>query len=96
VKKLPFNSSKIAKKTLIKHRKDVYLKMQYIQVAHRHQLQMSSFEDKIGIENPVRFIDAFVEHISLESVGFTVQTVKSEGRPSSDTQVFPKIYLSIY
>jgi len=35
---------------------------------------MSSLEDQIGIENPFRFIDAFVEHISLESVGFTVQS----------------------
>jgi hypothetical protein len=57
-----------------------------------HYLQMSSFEDKIGTQNKVRFSDAFVEHISLESVGFTVQTVKIEGRPSFDTKVFLKIY----
>jgi hypothetical protein len=35
---------------------------------------MSSLEDKIGIENPVRFIDTFVEYISVEFVGFTVQS----------------------
>ena len=70
--------------------------MQHIQWTQRYQLQISSLEDKIGTENPVRFIDAFVEHICLESVGFTVQTLKSEGRPSFDTKVFLKIYLYGY
>jgi transposase len=96
VKKLPFISSKIVKKTVIKHRKVVYLMMQHITGISRQELQMSSLEDKISSDNPVRFIDAFVEHISLESVGFTVQTVKSEGRPSFDTKVFLKIYLYGY
>lgn len=70
--------------------------MQHIQGTQRYQLQISSLEDKIGAENPVRFIDAFVEHICLDSVGFTVQTLKSEGRPSFDTKVFLKIYLYWY
>jgi len=51
VKKLPFISSKIVKKNLIKHKKVVYLKMQHIQGNQRHQLQMSSLDDKIGTEN---------------------------------------------
>jgi hypothetical protein len=45
--------------------------MQHITGRSRHELQMSSLEYKIGIENPVRFVDAFVEHISLGSIGFT-------------------------
>ena len=57
---------------------------------------MSSLEDKIASENPVLFVDAFVEHISLESVGFAVQTLKSEGRLSFDTKILLKIYLYIY
>ena len=69
--------------------------MQHIQGSQRYQLQISSLEHKIGTENPVRFIDAFVEHISLEAVGFTVQTL-SEGRPSLDTKIFLKIYLYGY
>ena len=88
--------SKIGIKILTKARKIAYLKMQHIQWTQRYQLQISSLEDKIGTENPVRFIDAFVEHICLESVGFTVQTLKSEGRPSFDTKVFLKIYLYGY
>jgi hypothetical protein len=58
--------------------KVVYLMMQHIQGTQRHQLQMSSLEDKIGIENPVRFIDAFVEHVSFYLVGFKVQTIENE------------------
>jgi hypothetical protein len=41
---------------------------------------MISLEDKIKIENPGRFVDAFVEHISLGSIDFTTQTIKSEGK----------------
>jgi hypothetical protein len=37
--------------------------MQHIQGISRHQLQMSSLEDKIAADNPIRFIDAFVNHI---------------------------------
>ena len=40
----------------------------------------------------MRFIEAFVEYISLEAFGFTVQTIKSEGRPSFGTNLFHKIY----
>jgi hypothetical protein len=32
----------------------------------------------ISPENPVRFIDAFVEALSLETLGFTVQTLKGK------------------
>ena len=51
--------------------------MQHISGISRQQLQISSLEDKIALENPVRFVEAFVENISLESLGFTVQTIKS-------------------
>jgi hypothetical protein len=42
----------------------------------RQQFQISSLEDIIASDNPTdalgRFIEAFVEHISLEALGFTV------------------------
>ncbi|SHG53987.1 hypothetical protein SAMN05444372_10716 [Flavobacterium micromati] len=53
--------------------------MQHISGISRQQLQISTLEDKIALDNPVRFIEAFVEHISLEALGFSVQTIKSEG-----------------
>ena len=51
--------------------------MQHISGISRQQLQMSSLEEKITTENSVRFIEAFVENISLQALGFTTQGSKS-------------------
>ena len=47
--------------------------MQHIARLSRQQLQISSLEDKIALDNPVRFIEAFVEYISLKALDFTAQ-----------------------
>ena len=47
--------------------------MRHIADLSRQQLQISSLEGKIALDNPVRIIEAFVEHISLIVLGFTVQ-----------------------
>ena len=65
--------------------------MQHIAGLSRQQSQICSLEDKIALDNPVRFIEAFTECILIEALGFTVQTIKSEGRPSCDTKLFLKI-----
>jgi transposase len=74
--------------------------MQHITGIPRNQMCFSSLEDTILQENPPeasgRFIDAFVEHLSLQAVGFIVQTIKTEGWPSFDIKVFLKIYLYGY
>lgn len=70
--------------------------MQHIQGISRNQLQLTSLEDTISSENPVRFIDAFVDSIDLEKLGFTPRVLKTEGRPSFETGVFLKIYLYGY
>lgn len=70
--------------------------MQHISGISRHQLQISSLEDKITLDNPVRFIEAFVEHLSIEKLGFTTRILKSEGRPSFESKVFLKLYLYGY
>jgi transposase len=70
--------------------------MQYIQGISRNQLQLSSLEDTISSDNPVRFIDAFVNSIDLIKLGFIISVLKTEGRPSFETQVFLKIYLYGY
>jgi len=77
-------------------RKVLYLKMQHILGIPRNQMFFSNLEENISPENPVRFIDAFVDHLSLADMGFIVKTIKSEGRPSFDTKVFLKIYLYGY
>lgn len=70
--------------------------MQHITGIPRNQMVFSSLEDTISSENPVRFVDAFVDALSLQTLGFTIQTLKTEGRPSFDTRVFLKIYLDGY
>ena len=59
-------------------------------------MTFSSLEEHIAADNPTRFIDAFVATIALKSLGFEVQTLKTEGRPSFDTKIFLKLYLYGY
>ena len=47
--------------------------MQHIQGVSRYQLQMSSLEDKIAVDNSVRFTDAFIGVIDLLKIGFTAK-----------------------
>ena len=70
--------------------------MQHITGIPRNQMTFASLEDTISSDNPIRFIDAFVNHIDLKAIDFTVQTLKSEGRPSFDTKIFLKLYLYGY
>lgn len=70
--------------------------MAYIQAQDRYQLQMSSLEDRIEKDNPVRFIDAFVDHLDLKQAGFEVTEVKTEGRPAFEPSVFLKLYFYGY
>jgi hypothetical protein len=69
--------------------------MQHIQGISRHQLQMSSLEDKITADNQVRFIEAFVHHIDAIKLGFHSKVLKTEGRPSFKTEVFIKLNPSL-
>ena len=70
--------------------------MQHITGISRQQMRFSSLEDAISLDNQVRFIDAFVESIDLIKLGFSVQNLKKEGRPSYNNQLFLKIYLYGY
>jgi len=70
--------------------------MQHISGISRHQMRISSLEDAIALDNQVRFIDAFVSFVDLAKLGFAVQTIKGEGRPSYDSKMFLKIYLYGY
>lgn len=62
----------------------------------REQIQMLCLDSIIGKDNPVRFIEAFVEKLDLHKLGFTVQVQKAEGRPSYESKLFLKIYLYGY
>jgi hypothetical protein len=73
-----------------KARKVVYLTMQHITGIPRNQLFFSSLEDTILPENPVRFIDAFVEALALQTLGFSVQTSKGGRSPELQQQSVSK------
>ena len=70
--------------------------MQHITGISRNQMTIASLESSISATNPIRFIDAFVENIDLKAVGFEMQTLKTEGRPSFDSKIFLKLYLYGY
>jgi transposase len=70
--------------------------MQHITGIPRNQMVFTSLEQSVSENNPVRFVDAFVENMDLEALGFKLQTFKSEGRPSYSTKLFLKIYLYGY
>jgi transposase len=44
----------------------------------------------------VRFVDAFVEKLELNKLGFKLQAIKKEGRPSYQSVLFLKLYLYGY
>jgi len=61
-----------------------------IEVRH-NQSQFTRLEYKISQNNPLWFLDAFVEHNALKTVGLKVQTIKEQGRPIFDSKVFHRI-----
>lgn len=63
----------------------------------RNQLFLApSLEEYISADNPVRIIDAFVEAIDLEKLGFTNAKPAAMGRPSYAAQDMLKLYLYGY
>ena len=46
----------------------------------RDQVTFFTLESQIEENNPVRFVDAFVEHLDLTQLGFLINTIKTEGR----------------
>ena len=70
--------------------------MQLISPYYRHQMEFGCLDEKIEQDNPVRFIEAFVEHIDLDQLGFHQRAIKTEGRPGFDSKLFLKIYFYGY
>ena len=70
--------------------------MQHISLKNRHQIEFTSLEDLIEEDNTVRFVDAFVDKLELPKLGFTINTIKKEGRPSYQSSLFLKLYIYGY
>ncbi|MGB5933211.1 MAG: IS1182 family transposase [Anaerolineae bacterium] len=66
----------------------------FIEGIHRNQRIMfpESVDEYIGDDNPVRFIDAFVESLDLEALGFERAVPKETGRPPYDPGDLLKLY----
>jgi len=70
--------------------------MQFIQGTSRHQTYFATLDDQVTAANPVRLIDAFIDKLELEKIGFTKAVHKSEGRPPYTPAVLLKLYLYGY
>ena len=72
--------------------------MDYIQGTTRTQISLSpeAIDDYITEENPVRFIDVFVDGLDLVEAGFNRAQPGSTGRPPFDPRVLLKLYIYGY
>lgn len=72
--------------------------MGYIEGADRHQIMLlpESIEQMVDEENPVRVIDAFVDGLSIEKLGFTKAKPAETGRPAYDPRDLLKLYIYGY
>jgi len=60
--------------------------MAHLSGSDRSQLLLlpEAVDDYVGSDNPVRFIEAFVDGIDLVAAGFSRVTAKETGRPGYD------------
>ena len=72
--------------------------MAHIEGANRSQrlLLPEAVDDYVGADNPVRFIDAFVDGLDLEKAGFARVTAKATGRPGYHPGDLLKLYIYGY
>ena len=70
--------------------------MQFITGNNRQQTYFSTLEDQVAADNPVRLIDAFIDKLDLQKMGFSKTVHHSEGRPPYAPGVLLKLYLYGY
>ena len=70
--------------------------MQFITGQPRQQTYFATLEDQVSTDNPVRLIDAFIDKLDLQQLGFQKTVHNSEGRPPYAPQVLLKLYLYGY
>ena len=72
--------------------------MHHIQGCDRNQtlLLPNSVDDYIGPDNPVRFVDAFVEQLDLQGAGFCRVEPEETGRPGYHPGDLLKLYIYGY
>lgn len=70
--------------------------MLFMQGTNRHQSYFSTLDEQVSVDNGVRLIDAFIDKLDLEKLGFIKTAHKSEGRPPYAPSVLLKLYLYGY
>jgi transposase len=72
--------------------------MEHINGTAREQITLfpEAVEDYISAENPVRFLDAFVDQLDVTAMGFRHATVNDTGRPPYHPGDLLKLYLYGY
>jgi transposase len=72
--------------------------MAHLSGTTRSQLLLlpEAVDDYVGPDNPVRFIDAFVEELDLQAAGFSRVMAKETGRPGYDPTDLLKLYIYGY
>ena len=70
--------------------------MNFVTGTSRHQTYFATLDDQVAADNPVRLVDAFVDKLQLQKLGFTNTAHKSEGRPPYEPAVLLKLYLYGY
>ena len=68
----------------------------YIEGTNRHQSYFSTLEAQVAADNPVRLMDAFIDKLDLQQLGFSKTVHQSEGRPPYAPGVLLKVYLYGY
>ena len=57
---------------------------------------ISTLDDQVAPDNAVRLMDAFIDKLDLQKLGFTNTVHKAEGRPPFAPAVLLKLYLYGY
>jgi len=70
--------------------------MQFIEGNNRNQTYFATLDDQVSADNAVRLIDAFIDKLDLQKLGFRGTVHKSEGRPPYAPAVLLKLYLYGY
>jgi transposase len=70
--------------------------MQFITGNNRQQTYFATLEDQVAADNPVRLMDAFIDKLDLQKLGFQKTVHHSEGRPPYAPGVLLKLYLYGY
>ena len=70
--------------------------MDYVSGIDRNQCCISSMEDAIDENNPIRFIDVYVSRLNICEMGFEHSEPRDTGRPSYAPRDLLKLYLYGY